>query len=174
MVSLTSLGNTIFGNVGIGGYLVCNIEKWDMVLFLNDISNFYPLFWCWVNSSWVVSTSVKQDEGSFWSFLYILHNRNSRLTIIIHQGFTLSLNKYSFYHTDSITANKYSLWHHINDILFVDAYIKQCQLKHSLLGQTNLYICYHSLKIQTNCFWIIVAVFGPRNFGIIEDILVIT
>lgn len=77
MVSLTSLGNTIFRNVEMG-YLVCNIKKWDVVLFLNDISNFYPLFWGRVNSSWVVSTSMKQNERSFWSFLYNLHNKQSR------------------------------------------------------------------------------------------------
>lgn len=38
----------------------------------------------------------------------------------------------------------------------------------------NLNICYHPLKIQTNCFGIIVSVLRPGNFGVVEDILVIT
>jgi hypothetical protein len=39
---------------------------------------------------------------------------------------------------------------------------------------TNLYVWYHPLKIQANCFGIIVSVLGPWNSCIIENILVIT
>lgn len=37
-----------------------------------------------------------------------------------------------------------------------------------------LYIGYHPIKIQANCFWVIVSVFRPGNSSIIENILVIT
>lgn len=38
----------------------------------------------------------------------------------------------------------------------------------------NLYVSYHPIKVQTNCFWIIVSIFRPWNSSIIENILVIT
>lgn len=39
-------------------YLVSNIKKGNVVLFLNYISYFFPLFRCWINTSRVMSTSM--------------------------------------------------------------------------------------------------------------------
>lgn len=41
-------------------------------------------------------------------------------------------------------------------------------------GWHYFYVWDHPIKIQTNCFWVIVAIFGPRNSSIIENILVVT
>ena len=43
-----------------------------------------------------------------------------------------------------------------------------------VIRKTNPYISYHPFKIQTDCFGVIVAVFRPGNFGVVEDVLVVT
>jgi len=40
-----------------------------MALLLDDIRNYFPLFRGWINTSWVVSTTMKKNKGSFRSCL---------------------------------------------------------------------------------------------------------
>lgn len=58
-------------------YLVCNIKERNVILLLNDISNLFPLFRSWINTSWVVSTAMKQHKRSFWGCLETKINKLS-------------------------------------------------------------------------------------------------
>lgn len=52
-------------NISGSETLVSHIEEDKQVAFLHNVGDLLPLVTGWINSSWVVSTSVKQDCGSF-------------------------------------------------------------------------------------------------------------
>ena len=50
-------------------YLVGHIEEYEEVLFFADFRKFSPLFWKWINTSWIVSASMEDNTSTFWDII---------------------------------------------------------------------------------------------------------
>ena len=55
---------SVFVEVSRGKSLVGSVEEWIQVLLFADIRDSLPFFRGWVDSSWIVSTSVKKHNRS--------------------------------------------------------------------------------------------------------------
>ena len=52
--------------------LVGGVERGKMVLGLDDVEDLFPLFGSWVNTGWVVSADVQENNGVVLGILQIL------------------------------------------------------------------------------------------------------
>ena len=50
-------------------YLVGHVEEDEEVLFFTDFRKFSPLFWKWINTSWIVSASMEDNNSTFWDIV---------------------------------------------------------------------------------------------------------
>ncbi len=58
----------ILGKIARRETLVCTVEEGEVRLLLQNSSQFLPLFLCRVDTGWIVSACVEEDDATIWSF----------------------------------------------------------------------------------------------------------
>ncbi|KAF1748076.1 hypothetical protein GCK72_024543 [Caenorhabditis remanei] len=67
LLNEVSDGEGIVVDISRSKSLVGHVEEDEQVTLLNNVGDLLPLLARWIDSSWVVSTSVEQDGSTFWN-----------------------------------------------------------------------------------------------------------
>lgn len=74
LVKEISKTNSIFVEVSGDKTLISSVEEWVETSCSADLSNLLPLSKSWIDTSWVMGTSVKKNDGSWGGVVKILHH----------------------------------------------------------------------------------------------------
>lgn len=60
---------SILVSISTGKSLVSKIKEWEVSLGFNNLRDFLPLGQVWINSGWVVSTGMEENQRLAWGTL---------------------------------------------------------------------------------------------------------